>query len=72
MATIRTAIQIDDRLSKPIKAMHNMVSRMVNQLEAMHAASGQMMDISSVQLAQRELAKTAEQFNRVEIEIRKN
>jgi len=71
MATIRMAIQIDDRLSKPIKAMHNMVSRMVNQLEVMHAASRQMMDISSVQLAQRELAKTAEQFNRVEIEIRK-
>ncbi|KAB0441626.1 MAG: tape measure protein [Lysinibacillus fusiformis] len=71
MATIRTAIQVEDRLSKPIKAMHNMVSRMVNQLEAMHAASGQMMDISSVQLAQRELAKTAEQFNKVENEIRK-
>ncbi|MEY2354822.1 tape measure protein [Lysinibacillus capsici] len=71
MATIRKAIQIEDRLSKPIKAMHHMVSRMVNQLEVMHVASGQMMDTSSVQLAQRELAKTAEQFNIVENEIRK-
>lgn len=71
MATIRTAIQIEDRLSKPIKAMQNMVSMMVHQLEAMHVASGQMMDTSSVQLAQRELARAAEQFNIVENEIRK-
>lgn len=70
MATIRTAIQIEDRLSKPIKVMHKMVSRMVNQLEAMHAASRQMIDTSSVQLAQKELARAAEQFNRVEKEIR--
>ncbi|WP_418302350.1 tape measure protein [Lysinibacillus fusiformis] len=70
MATIRTAIQIEDRLSQPMRAMHSAVSMMVNQMEAMHAASGQMMDTSSVQLAQRELARAAEQFTRIENEVR--
>ncbi|MED3803684.1 tape measure protein [Lysinibacillus xylanilyticus] len=70
MATIRTAIQIQDQLSQPMRAMHNAVSMMVNQMEAMHAASGQMMDTSSVQLAQRELARAAEQFNKIENEVR--
>jgi len=70
MATIQTAIQIQDRLSQPMRAMHNAVSMMVTQMEAMHAASGQMMDTSSVQLAQRELARAAEQFNRIENEVR--
>lgn len=69
MATIRTAIQIQDRLSQPMRAMHGAVSMMVNQMEAMHVASGQMMDTSSVQLAQRELARAAEQFNRIESEV---
>ncbi|MFF2179423.1 tape measure protein [Lysinibacillus sp. NPDC058147] len=69
MATIRTAIQIQDHLSQPMRAMHNAVSMMVNQMEAMHAASGRMMDTSSVQLAQRELAKAAEHFNRIENEV---
>lgn len=31
MSTIHTAIQIEDRLSQPIRAMHNAVSMMVNQ-----------------------------------------
>lgn len=70
VATIRTAIQIQDQLSQPMRAMHNAVSMMVNQMEAMHAASGQMMDTSSVQLAQRELARAAEQFNKIENEVR--
>jgi len=70
MATIRTAIQIQDRLSQPMRAMHNAVSMMVNQMEAMNAASGHMMDTSSIQIARRELAIAADQFNRIENEIR--
>jgi len=70
MATIRTAIQIQDRLSQPIRAMHNAVSMMVNQMEAMNAASGHMMDTSSIEIARRELARTADQLNRIENEVR--
>lgn len=70
MATIRTAIQIQDRLSQPMRAMHNAVSMMVNQMEAMNAASGHMMDTSSIETARRELARAADQFNRIENEIR--
>lgn len=70
MATIRTAIQIQDRLSQPMRAMHNAVSMMVNQMEAMNAASGHMMDTSSIEIARRELARTADQLNRIENEVR--
>jgi len=69
MATIRTAIQIQDQLSQPMRAMHNAVSMMVNQMEAMHAASGQMMDTSSIGLARRELAMAADAMNRIENEV---
>ncbi|WP_053484082.1 tape measure domain-containing protein [Lysinibacillus sp. FJAT-14745] len=69
MATIRTAIQIQDQLSQPMRAMHNAVSMMVNQMEAMHAASGQMIDTSSVGLARRELAMAADAMNRIESEV---
>lgn len=70
MATIRTAIQIQDRLSQPMRAMHNAVSMMVNQMEAMNSASGHMMDTSSIEIARRELARAADQFNRIENEVR--
>ena len=69
MATIRTSIQIQDRLSQPMRAMHNAVSMMVNQMEAMHVASGQMMDTSSVEIARRELASAADAMNRIEREV---
>lgn len=70
MATIRTAIQIQDRLSQPMRAMHSAVSTMVNQMEALNTASGHMMDTSSIEIARRELARAADQFNRIENEIR--
>ncbi|WP_196243731.1 tape measure protein, partial [Lysinibacillus sphaericus] len=70
MATIRTAIQIEDRLSQPIRAMHNAVSMMVNQMEAMHAASGTMFDTSSIALMRRELANAASSMNQIEQEVR--
>lgn len=70
MATIQTAIQIQDRLSQPMRAMHNAVSMMVNQMEAMNVASGHMMDTSSIEIARRELARASEQFNRIESEVR--
>ena len=70
MATIRTSIQLQDRLSQPMQAMHSAVSMMVNQMEAMHAASGNMMDTSSIENARRELSRAADAFNRIEDEIR--
>jgi len=70
MATIRTAIQIEDRLSQPIRAMHNAVSMMVNQMEAMHTASGTMFDTSSIALMRRELANAASSMNQIEQEVR--
>ncbi|MBD8521796.1 tape measure protein [Lysinibacillus fusiformis] len=70
MATIRTAIQIEDRLSQPIRAMHNAVSMMVNQMESMHVASGNMFDTSTIALMRRELANAATSMNQIEQEIR--
>lgn len=70
MATIRTAIQIEDRLSQPIRAMHNAVSMMVNQMEAMHVASGTLFDTSTIALMRRELGNAANSMNQIEQEIR--
>ncbi|WP_236249636.1 tape measure protein [Lysinibacillus sphaericus] len=70
MATIRTAIQIEDRLSQPIRAMHNAVSMMVNQMENMHTASGNMFDTSTIALMRREMANAATSMNQIEQEIR--
>ncbi|MFY0520925.1 tape measure protein [Lysinibacillus sp. UGB7] len=70
MATIRTAIQIQDRLSQPMRAMQNAVSMMVNQMEAMHVASGTMFDTSTIALMRRELATAANSMNQIEQEIR--
>ncbi|WP_445477981.1 tape measure protein [Lysinibacillus irui] len=69
MATIRTAIQIEDRLSQPIRAMHNAISMMVNQMESMHVASGNMFDTSTIALMRRELANAATSMNQIEQEI---
>lgn len=63
-------IQIQDRLSQPMRAMLTAVSMMVNQMEAMHTASGSMMDTSSIEIARRELASAADEFNRMEDEVR--
>jgi hypothetical protein len=56
MATILTAIQIQNRLSQPMRAMHGAVAMMVNQMEAIHVASRQMMSTSSITFARNELA----------------
>ncbi|WP_312507535.1 tape measure protein [Lysinibacillus sp.] len=69
MATIRTAIQIEDRLSQPIRAMHNAISMMVNQMEHMNVASGEMFDSSSIELMRRNLATAANSMNQIEQEI---
>lgn len=69
MATIRTAIQIEDRLSQPIRAMHNAISMMVNQMEHMNVASGDMFDSSSIELMRRNLANVANSMNQIEQEI---
>lgn len=70
MATIRTAIQIQDRLSQPMRTMHSAVSMMVNQMEAMHTASGTMFDTSTIALMRRELATAASSMNQIQEEIR--
>lgn len=69
MATIRTAIQIEDRLSQPIRAMHNAISMMVSQMEHMNVASGDMFDSSSIELMRRNLANAANSMNQIEQEI---
>lgn len=69
MATIRTAIQIEDRLSQPIRAMHNAISMMVNQMEHMNVASGNMFDTSTIALMRRELGNAANSMNQIEEEI---
>ena len=70
MASIKTSIQILDHLSQPLGLMHSAVSTMINQMAALNTASGHMMDTSSIENARRALARAAEEFNRIENEIR--
>lgn len=70
MATIRTAIQIQDGLSSAFKSMNVAMQATINSFEHLHQASGNAMDISSIEIARRELAHTEQAFEQIETQIR--
>lgn len=69
MATIKTAIQIYDGMTRPLQAMHRATSILINSFEAMQRASGNSVDVSSIQEAREELARAETAFNQIEQEI---
>lgn len=70
MATIRTAIQIQDGLSQAFRSMNVAMQATINSFEHLQQASGNAVDISSIEIARRELARAESAFNDIENQIR--
>ena len=70
MATIRTAIQLQDRMTPVLRSMNNALNSTISSFEAVQRASGNAVDTSSIQAARAELNRTEIAMNSVEQEIR--
>lgn len=70
MATIRTAIALYDGVTAPLQAMHKAMNIVLNSFEAMQRASGNSVDVSSIQEAREELARAEAAFDSIEQNIR--
>lgn len=70
MATIRTAIALYDGVTAPLQAMHKAMNIVLNSFEAMQRASGNSVDVSSIQEAREELARAGADFDSIEQNIR--
>ncbi len=70
MATIRTAIQIQDRMTSPIQSMNRAMNIMISSFESLQSASSNAVDTASIQAARSELNRAETAFNDIEQEIR--
>lgn len=70
MATIRTAINMTDNLSPIFRSINSALQLTVSGFENLEGASGNAIDVSRLQQAQRELAKVDKMFEQIEKEIR--
>ena len=70
MATIRTALQVYDGMTRPLQSIHRATSILINSFESMQRASGNAIDTSSIQEARDELARAGAAFDEIEENIR--
>lgn len=70
LATIRTAIALYDGVTSPLRSMQKAMNIVLNSFEAMQRASGNSVDVSSIQEAREELAKAETAFDAIEQNIR--
>lgn len=70
MATIRTAIQIYDGMTRPLQSMHRATSILINSFESMQRVSGNSVDTSAIREAREELARAGATFDEIEENIR--
>lgn len=70
MATIRTAIQIYDGMTRPLQSMYRAMNIVLNSFEAMQRASGNSVDVSSIQTVREELARAGAAFDEIEENLR--
>ncbi|WPK12230.1 tape measure protein [Lysinibacillus louembei] len=70
MATIRTAINMTDNLSPVFRSINSALQLTVSGFQNLEGASGNAVDVSRLQQAQRELARVDKMFNQIENEIR--
>lgn len=69
MATIRTAIQIQDRMTPAFKSMNVAMNIVLNTFEKLQKTSSNAVDTSSIQTAREELARANVIMNQAEDEI---
>jgi len=70
MATIRTALQVYDGMTRPLQSIHRATSILINSFESMQRVSGNAIDTSSIQEARDELARAGAAFDSIEQNIR--
>lgn len=68
--TLSTAIQITDGFSPTFKSMRNALSVVMSSLADVQKQLGKPVDVSAVTKAQQDLARCADQFDRMETEAR--
>lgn len=71
MATIRTAIQLYDGFSNPLRSVTNALNIAINSFETMQKVSSKAIDVSSIQAARAELNRAEIVMNEYEETIRK-
>ena len=71
MATIRTAIQIQDRMTPAFNSMNKALNIILNTFERVQSASSNSIDTTSIRNARNELANAEATFRNVEEEIKK-
>lgn len=69
MATISAAIRIQDGFSSSLRSMSSALQVTLNSFEAVQRASGNAVDVSAIEAARRELARTEQAFSDIEAEI---
>lgn len=70
IATIKTAIQINDMMSKQFRAMNMAMATVIDSFQTLDNATGKAIDVSALNAAQRELQEVESNFNQIENEIR--
>lgn len=69
MATISTAIRVQDGFTGALRSMSSALQTTLNSFEQVQRASGRAVDTSSIQAARSALARTEQSFNAIEREI---
>ncbi|KYG88987.1 hypothetical protein A0U40_13240 [[Bacillus] sp. KCTC 13219] len=70
MATIRTAIMVQDNMSRAFQSMSNAMNIVISSFESMERASSNAIDTASLQAARRELNQAEIAFGEVDREIK--
>lgn len=69
MATIHTSIQLEDRMSRQFAAINMAMSSTIDYMQQMNTVSGNMIDTSALDHAQREIQQMEGYYNQLEQEI---
>lgn len=70
MATIRTAIQLQDGVTSIMRSMNNAINTCVTSFEAIHNVSSQGINVANISTARVELARTSSAIDLVEQNIK--
>ena len=70
MSTIKTSIQVDDRMSGAFRAMNNALNIVINSFSSLQDATHNAVDVSSLEAARSELAKVEISLNAIEQDVK--
>lgn len=70
LATIRTTIQVQDKMSQAFRSMNSAMNTVISSFEHLQRTSSNAVNTAAIQSARQELARAEVAFNEVEQEIR--